>query len=161
MIRSPLSPGRSFGPRAASFTVPIGIRVVLRPKRRTPRIREDAELLWLIERAQAGNERAISELLSRYDGLMRKVGASIRAGDGYEELRLKTILAVRRYLPRPGVTFGAWLKQVLGRSAIDHSRKWNRRDGRASFTQLTDRMADQLVSGGEDWGAEFDAVLDG
>lgn len=118
---------------------PIGVRVVIRP-RRASKIKEDAELLWLIERAQRGNERATSELLQRYNGLLHKVGQGIRAGDGYEEMVVKFLVAVRRYEPRPGITFGAYLKQVLTRSAIDHARKWDRRDGRVAFVELDERI---------------------
>lgn len=139
MIRSPLSGGRSFGPRVASFAVPIGIRVSIRV-RRVSKIKEDSELLWLIERAQKGNERATNELLQRYNGLLHKVGQGIRAGDGYEELVVKFLVALRRYEPRPGITFGAYLKQVLTRSAIDHARKWDRRDGKVTFVELDERI---------------------
>jgi len=118
---------------------PITIRVAIRP-RRVSKIKEDAELLWLIERAQKGNERAMNELLQRYNGLLHKVGQGIRAGDGYEELVFKFLVAVRRYQPRPGITFGAYLKQVLTRSAIDHARKWDRRDGKVTFVELDERI---------------------
>lgn len=119
--------------------VVIGIRVSIRP-RRVSKIREDTELLWLIERAQRGNERATNELLQRYNGLLHKVGKGIRAGDGYEELVVKFLMALRRYEHRPGITFGAYLKQVLTRSAIDHARKWDRRDGSVTCVELNDRI---------------------
>lgn len=112
---------------------------MIRP-RRASKIKEDAELLWLIERAQGGNERATSELLQRYNGLLHKIGQGIRAGDGYEELVLKFLVAIRKYEPMPGITFGAYLKQVLTRSAIDHARKWDRRDGRVTFVELDERI---------------------
>lgn len=139
MIRSPLSGGRSFGPRVTSFAVKIGLRVSIGP-RRVSKIKEDSELLWLIERAQKGNERATNDLLQRYNGLLHKVGQGIRAGDGYEELVVKFLVALRRYEPRPGITFGAYLKQVLTRSAIDHARKWDRRDGKVQFVELDERI---------------------
>lgn len=118
---------------------PIGIRVAIRV-RRVSKIKEDSELLWLIERAQRGNEGAVNELLQRYNGLLHKIGGGIRAGDGYEELVLKFLVAMRRYEPRPGITFGAYLKQVLTRSAIDHARKWDRRDGKVQFVELDERI---------------------
>lgn len=118
---------------------PIGSRVSIRP-RRAVKIKEDSELLWLIERAQKGNERATNELLQRYNGLLHKIGQGIRAGDGYEELVVKFLIALRRYEPRPGITFGAYLKQVLTRSAIDHARKWDRRDGAITFVALDERI---------------------
>ncbi|MBX7132594.1 MAG: helix-turn-helix domain-containing protein [Fimbriimonadaceae bacterium] len=118
---------------------PVGLRVAVGP-RRVSKIKEDAELLWLIERAQRGDDRATNELLHRYNGLLHKVGQGIRAGDGYEELVVKFLVALRRYEPRPGITFGAYLKQVLTRSAIDHARKWDRRDGKVTFVELDERI---------------------
>lgn len=118
---------------------------MIRP-RRASKIKEDAELLWLIERAQRGNERAVNELLQRYNGLLHKVGTGIKAGDGFEEMRLKFLAALRRYEPRPGITFGLYLKRVLTRSAIDHARKWDRREGKVTFVALDERIVAQSGS---------------
>jgi RNA polymerase sigma-70 factor, ECF subfamily len=115
-------------------------RTVLSPRRRRRSGRSDPQL---VERAQAGDERAFAELVDRYGGAVISLcyASTLNAAES-EDLAQEVFVAAWRGLPRfrGASAFSTWLFALARNACIDHARR------RAVRPQLVDdREAAEVV----------------
>lgn len=85
----------------------------------------------IVERAQAGDERAFDELMARYQQpvfhfVHRMVGGAADAEDVAQETFVRAFFNLDRFRFRAGARFSTWLFQVARRAALDQVRKRKR-----------------------------------
>lgn len=86
----------------------------------------------VVERAQAGDERAFDELMARYQKpvfhfVHRMVGGATDAEDVAQETFVRVFFNLARFRFRAGALFSTWLFQVARRAALDRVRARKRR----------------------------------
>ena len=109
----------------------------------------------LAEAAQAGDERALDQLLHRHvdrlHGLCRRMlGSDADADDATQEglIAIARGLAAGRFDGRS--SFGTWAYRVTTNACLDELRRRGRRAGAASDEQLERALADSAAAPGPD-----------
>jgi RNA polymerase sigma-70 factor (ECF subfamily) len=109
----------------------------------------------LAEAAQAGDERALDQLLRRHvdrlHGLCRRMlGSDADADDATQEglIAIAKGLAAGRFDGRS--SFGTWAYRVTTNACLDELRRRGRRAGAASDEQLERALADSVAAPGPD-----------